>query len=780
MSTVQEAIDRRGGPWVLWVEIAGLGAAGGPYRFCTSPPAFAAGDDTWKPILRELPTEIPQDVDALGGVERAGVLTFTLVDREDFLTDLFRFDAPPIGELLQVLDRTTTQFIVRNGAFAAVDRVIYLDQEAMVITAVDAAGAPGQITVTRGALGTLATDHRIQTPIRGWVPKLHGREVTLHMAPYDADDISERLDLGDFVVRKVDHASGFTGWTLGCGSQILGLKRRIGEALQGHYRVTHLFGDRAMSLERVLTSRTLFSLDVWSGDAGKAYFLLNGTEYLIGRVTGTGGVGGQLIDQVIIERRGALGTQPLDLPGGVAGDGVRLQRPLVADTIDGLGAFRYIPTTAADQEDRADAAVVQSDHFVDIALCLLASSRRVEDELELTNYTAGKPNYSTLPVGFGAGIRADRIDWDEWLSLKARTPNWRFPGFVLKEPGQLGDIVTKHFLRPLGLFLVTHLGKLRPVLPRLPFEGQAATAIGVSEILAPPQPARPALLTGGYDVSVQKKAVLLKPRDASGTEVKILLTTGDFGGELGDDDETGPEDVLEIDLPGVRTNQGGVTAFFEELAARRLYRLARPPPAFEVNVSLALKDLALGELGELSFPALPDPKTGVRGLAANMTVIAKALDLDLQNPGFKLRLLGYGGSVAVGLIAPAAVVSAYTDGTNTVTCEANRFTSPDGDLLELPTTEAEQFKAGMLVKLIDFDGTDAHVSTQVVQADGAGGAVVLDAGKFGIADPTDLIMVLADYAAARTEDQDTFVAFADRTNRTVGASSREPWSHGEQ
>jgi hypothetical protein len=113
-----------------------------------------------------------------------------------------------------------------------------------------------------------------------------------------------------------------------------------------------------------------------------------------------------------------------------------------------------------------------------------------------------------------------------------------------------------------------------------------------------------------------------------------------------------------------------------------------------------------------------------------------------------------------------------------VTISADRYTATDGDVLGLPVTDAELFRAGMVVKLVDASGVDAHVTTQTVVADGAAGAVQLDGG-FGVS-PIGLYMVLEDYDAARTEDQDTYVAFSDRNTRTVGASNRAPWAHGEQ
>jgi hypothetical protein len=767
VTTVQEALDRRRGRWVLWVEIAGLGIANGIYKWSTGVPDYAAGDPTWLPVLEGVPRELTEDVDRDGGIVNAGVLSFTLVDRDDVVSDLLRFDADPVGELLQAgIDDTDASFIVRNGTPFAVDDVIHLDHEAMIVTAVTP-GTPGSLTVTRGELGTEAQAHAQFTAIRGWVPKLHGRVVTFYLAPADAASYADKLELGEYSVAKVGWTVDWTGWRISCASTVLALKRRVGDGLQESYRAIVAFDDgRTFSLEAVGHTRRNFERNVWGI---RDYYLLNGRELVLA-------AGYVHANQIVIEQRGLAGTQQVDLQQAMADGGFTVHRPLVANTDDGVGAFRYIPTTAADQEDRDDPAVVQSDHWVDIALCLMTSSRRAEDGLELVNYESGFPNWSTLPVGMGAGIKAARIDFAAWLVLRYRTPNWRFPRLWLTEPTQLGKLLVEQFLRALGVFLVSVNGKIRPVLPQLPYSGLGAFAFDHGNLLAEPRPLARPLISGGFDESGSRKAVVLKPRNAAGEPVTIVIAAPD----LGQDDEPTSEDVLEIDLPGVSTGQAGVTAFLEELAIRRLWRTARPPPALDVQVDLEALGVTLGNLVGVTFDAAPNPQLGGRGWDnVTMTVVGRALDLDLQAPGLRFQLLGYGGRLEVGRVAPSAKITGWNAGTSTATVAANRYTDPDGAILGLPVSDAEAFLAGAVVKVIDEDGTDAHSSTQLVTADGASNQIVLD-GNWGVTDPTGLIIVLADYDAARTEEQVRYAAYADGTNKTVGASSRKAWAYGEQ
>lgn len=778
MATFDQAIARRHGPWCVVVRIASVGDGSGLWSFCNGIPAYAAGDPSWLPLLESIPREIPEEVDPYGGVTDAGVLDFTIVDTANVLTSALRFEADPVTDILADLDHASLSFFVRSTAGIVVGEPIHVGLEAMIV---DSAGV-GTITVQRGALGTDPAAHRLFSPVRRWTPRLKGREVSLYLVPQDADSAAEEVLINTFLIKRVEWPT-WGSWRFTCASQLLQLKRRIGDALQGHWELLSVSGTH-WALERVGTDDGLHDLSVWTGDGGRGYFLVDDQEIVIASANGAvSGVGqnGIYIESLEVEQRARLGTHRVDFDdvlnglGNVVGKRPVVRRILAADTLEGLGAFRFIPTSAADQEDRDDPAVVQSDHVVDIMLCCFTSSRRPEDELELLNYTPGFPNWSTLPIGIGAGIRAPRINFASFLEVKARAPDFRLPGFNLREPAALGETITTRILRPFGLYVTINDGQIQLVLPRLPFEGLSPPAITEGELLSEARPISPPLISGGYEEG-EKVAALITTRSASGEQVTTLITAAEvFGTLLAQDEEIGEDEVLRIDIPDRLTSGSGVDGQLEEIVARRLFRASRPLIALEGHVDLARHDIRLGGNAALTFSLLPNARTGQRGVSgALFSVLRRTLDLDLKRPGFRVGLLGYGGALPVGLIGPSALIDSWASDLATI---VQRYTDAEADVLSYPNTEGGQFVEEMVCKLIAPDGTDAHVTTQVITA--VSPTQLEFDGDFGVADPTGLIVVLADYAAARLEEQDRFVAFSDRANRTVGATTRPPWTHGE-
>ena len=792
MSSWTDYLNRKGGRLIWYVEIQGLGLGNpsGYYKFSTGVPRFAVGtpsSNQWKTVLKDLPDTIGDKVKPAGGIADPAAFKAVLIDKADWLlSNLFRLEADQTTELLTAITTAAiAQFQVRNANDLAVDDVIFIGHESMIITNISSL----TIDVTRGAFGTIPVQHGFNAAVRKWPRRLHDRALSLYVIPEDASSENDRRKIDDYRVHRVGFSDHWASWVFTSVSTVMQTKRRIGDNLQGHFRASAIFpGDPVtMTVEKIGISEHVDTLDVWNED--RIWMLLDDQEIVLAEPSGWPGSGRdpayERFNQVTLHERAQLGTQAVDLQAaGLDGrhTGTLLKPILVADTDSGYGSIRYHPNAGVgDPEDRADAEVKQSSHFVDIAMCFLTSSKTAGDALELVNYKANKPNWSLLPVGYGAGVPVDQIDVDSAIALKARTPDFFFPGFILKEPAELARTLNKQFFELLGVFLSIRNGKITFIMPRLPFEGEDAPTLDESSILGGKRNHSRAMVKGTFDASSEKRAILVNMIGPYGEPVQLLVTAGDFADAFGGDAGLPTnDDAIVIDAPGIRADQFGVQAFIEEIAARRLFRNLKPPMLLDVDADLDQDSNASGQLVKVTFFGAPDLKTGTRGWTdVIMTILGRKLRVKTEPPGYVLRLMGWGPSVKVGRISPAVYVSSWEDANaNEATSPANRYTDADGDALSLPTQDVAAFSVGMVCKLISHDGEDSGSQTETVVSIDTGNNRIEFSGDFGVGDPTGDVVVLADYTDARTEERAIYTAWGDGdANSLAGAAT--PWAYGE-
>lgn len=793
MVTREQSKLRRRGSWCIGVRIESLGTVDGPYTFhAGDAPTYATGDPLWMPLLMNLPDTLSSRVSARGGMRDAGAFNFALFDEDDFLTQLFRWHAPQRTQLWDKCDANDVVIKTRQSVF--VDQLIHVERETMIVSAVNLAASPPEATVTRGALGTEPAAHEYRAAVRLYPPRLERRHVELFMVASDADDDDQRIVLDQFIIRKCKPATSWCGYDFECASFALGLKRTIGDIASGFYRVTHMIRGQTMSLARVGIDRSLWAgvdgamgktINPWPGE--NSYYLLDDRELIIGAGSELGGV-----DQIRIIQRGRLGTSLIDLitDGVYAGSSGPSVRPvLVASKIDGLSSFRRSPTGATSRADPNDWE--QDTHFTTLMLCLFTSSRHPDDGLELVNFAGGYANYSSLAPGWGAGVHHSKINFRSFERVRLRTPDWLFDGLIISKPEKLWELIQKHFLEPLGAFITLDRDqKITLVLPRAPYEGLNLAGFDLSTILAERQGSgvyRPSI-SADVDPGATIRGVAFKLRGPNGEPVTNFIPAADLGTDSVGSRVTAGEgdDILEISLTSVVTDQAGFTPFLEELALRLLSRIQDPPTSITLQADLEVYDHEPGSLASVLWPLGPDHVTGGRGWEDVAIVAERSISLSaIQNRtpfGPDFALFRYGSSRKGGLIAPSAIITAWDPMTNTATIAVNRYTDVDAGADELPDDDLESFLAQassseMKLILLEQDGELASPTGPVgrfqeVIASALPDEMTFDGDWDGTA-AVGLVITLADYDDARPADRITFVAYADEETRTISDGVEE-------
>lgn len=805
MVTRADAIARRGGAWVPYVRIESLGGYKSlgvlkQYTFCSvAPPAYAATDPTWLPYLGELPTTLGERVNPLGGVKDVGQFTFSLEDRGGFLTDLLRWDEAAVARLSGnfAVGSTTMSypFGTQYGIFGTYP-IVYIGTEAVEVLSSTSLSA----IVNRGVLGTQAAPHFTNDPFKIHPPRLERRVVSLGIVPYDAGGPSDELELEQFVIDKVGFSDDWTAYTFECSTRLAILLRTVGAASAGSYQIFSIIQGQILILRAILHPASTLG-GVWPDrNTGVGledrYFLIDEKEFITANsrpIPGENIPNSATHSHVQITDRARLGTAQVKLDSTAVQNALSVTTPLVADRSDGIGSFRYSPAPTP-STSRASGTWTQSDHFVDIMLCLMLSSATEDDQLELVNYSAGLPNHSCLEVGWGAGIQAARVNVQTFLDVKDRTPDWRFPAFILDASQNLADVINAHFLVPLGCFLTTKSGLLTLTLPRLSYTGQVVSGLDSTNILREKiaQGVYGPRIKAGYDPTNQAKAILLTMTAPNGDTAERLITGSDFAGQYAQYNPAQDQNALiKIAVPGVRADQAGTAALLEQIAMARLLRAFYPPRLTEVYADLATYGIGLGDVIQVTNPIVPNPVTGVRGVVSLGFVVERSTNLDVESddPGFKIVMLEYGPFLAVGCIAPAGEVTAYSWAGGalgpTLTITRNRYTeaSAGGGL---PTTDADAFRVGMRVRLVNRDGTLASPSSGAGQTQtitlitSSTQAIRLDGDFNGMGSSiVGHILELADYDQALAQDQLYYSAEADASNMTVGSGTRAPWLWGE-
>lgn len=758
------AAARRGQRWTYVVRIEGIGDEGGQYSWSATIPDFASTNAQWHDTLAELPDPTAERAPFLGGMPEAGTVQVKIVDTDDHVTAALRTERGPSTFLDGAITSTGTTIVVADGsALPSADFVIWLGSEAIRI---DTRSGDTLTVDTRGYLDTSASAHDDRASVYESTPFLRTRRMSVYLAATDAssDAVATEYLLGTYRIDRIALDPRQLGvWVLSGASEMKELSRLVCGSPPGACRVTTFESDGSLHWEPINASRGVSSFQ-WQIALASGFWPDTRVYYRVG------GADGEVIEcatdaairSPIVRRRARLNTKQ-----GAINPGDTLFPVATADLDYGWIRWSPGPTPST---SRGSGTWYTSNHAVDWMLCVLTSSAHEDDELELLNDSSAG-NWSVLPVGYGVGFPADRIDFDSFLAVKSRFPNALFPGVTIADTdGTFAEWATKHFLKPMGWFLAIVDGLLTLVAPRLLLADETSEAtIDTDAIVSVNAVSLATELVAGV--------ITYRFKGLRGAPATQTIRATDFIGLFGSRSQyTIEDDAIEIEVPGVSADQAGLNSFLLSIAQRRLLRALRAPWKIAVTVDASFHALYRGAVVELTHPDLPNLEDGTRGWAAVKCQVTHMTPVHIEpNVGavMELELIAF-PSLAIGRIAPSAWITSRT-GTGPWACtvRANRYTAPTADDYEaLPDVDAEAFTATDKVKTILSTGAESVTGLTV---DSVSGNVITVSGAS--APSVGEIIVFADYADATTAQRGAYAAWADGKNEI--ATGVPGWPYGE-
>jgi hypothetical protein len=652
--------------------------------------------------------------------------------------------------------------------------MIYVGNEALAVTALPGGSA---LTVERAQLDTEAVPHASGTPVYAHLPYVHSRRVRLRIVNADAGSSLDEYEIG---VWRVDYR--------GLSDDLNAVVLRGQTELRWLGRLTH---------RRPIESYELLSWreSDWQGRLRVAlpsqYDLTASGKSFGGRHlwlnTDTRELFSAANAQTIVGQRALYDSVRKPMEAGHT-----VLRVFGADPDDDpdypTSYFRWSPG-ASPSSSRTSGTWIRSCHWIDIILNLAVSSAHASDGLELANRDTDYGAWDCLPVGVGIGLPHSMIDWDAALDVRSRTPDYLFPNFWIGEESvPFGELITDHFLRPIGAYLSTSSGRARIILPRVPLQGDGVVELGAADILAHP------IGTGlfEHDITIRQDmsdvrsslSLIVGPR-----EDRISLIASDYGSTFGQVGYYAVDDrPEEIKMPSARVGRSGRLPFLEARAMGRLLRRWRPLYRISLGVGAEHYARQIGQGIEIDHEQLPDHVQGVRGgsaIPAELTQISYQLNAE-RGYVHRWEALTYGPWMRAGRIAPSARIEsvALVGGQYQITVSANRYTASDA-WANLPGSDAEAFAVGDVLLLYSRAGAllcaspgDLAVVRQIgsntltVSTD-FGGAL----GLGGASQGSILRYIGAD--DSRSAQTDVYVHWADTTNRDVGTDGSDAWRYGE-
>lgn len=788
--------------WVPIIQIAGVGMglsngalaaanSDGRIRFCTFHPALFVSETSalWRALLTEMPSSLSERADPLGGSQELGALSFSLLDADNYLTGLLRTERGPLTSLTVAVTSSTTAWTVGTTTGISQYDAIWIGDEAVRVASVDSGTT---LTVVRGYLGTTARSHDAGDRVFQSTPILESREVTYSLIPQSATSWSDAREIGTFVIDGISWNASTNIWTFSARSQLRYLGRVVPYRPQamtiGLQPVLDARGNRIGDGDWVLNygagsqgAQANTDLREWTGtEADNDHlFYVQVEDEVISLAAASSYVNAGLRPL----RRSVTGGPEVTIePGAVA------RRVFVARAGVGAdaGSFRFSPGPTP-ATSRSSGTWTRTAHWIDLLLILMLSSHDEDDGLELTNYLGSgtdfaRSNFASLPTGYGLGMPAAEVDFDAFFALKQRTINYTLPNFTFGakvEP--FGRLIEREFLKPMGAFLSVSSGEARIVLPRMPLASSSTISLGSADLLS--------RMVGG---GLHEPRLSLQRRAASTSQVVYELgPTAEafpvdhgqyrdtFGGR-GAFGDTG--DPVRIPVPGADPAQPGI---WQERAIARLFRAHRPQ--FVVKGDFAPANAygwAVGDLASLTLDALPNMRDATRGWSEfQLQLLERSVEVDgaagrtAAGVYLAVQAQAYGPEARAGRICPTAYVSSSAG--NVATCTANRYTEADA-ADGLPTTDVGAFSVGDICRIVDASGVInvAAGTAEVVTVTEGSNTIEFDSdfnGELGVG----AIIVYAGSADSVAAQLNGYAYWADRTNQTIGATTRAPWPYGE-
>lgn len=752
-----------------WLSGANLSATDGTGRTCFTidVPEYAdASLAIWRDLLAEpYPEQLSERGATNGGVGEMGDLTISLLDLDDYVGGQMAVDALAVTTISADISVTALTFDVDSATGIDDTTVIFLGGEAMRVTNV----ASTTLTVSRGYLGTVAGTHKQGDRVYLNTPFIEGRRAELYRVPVDATSQAEETKIGEYVLDDgprwvLEDTTDMSGkWHFGARTQWNIHRLAPIRAQQAEITALYSGGSNGIALDPT-GNETLASWVLWKGAQAETqgFYMMIDEELVSARAS-------SVATGVVLDRRRIFNTPEANIEYGMLAT-----RVFVAE-IDGPCSFRKSEDPAS--TSRSGANWTKTAGWLDLIAIIATSSADVNDNLQLVNFPSGGTNYSSLPPGYGIGTPHTDIDWDSFAEARQRTAEITFPFFIYGHQSDVtfGELINEEFLKPVGAHLSVVGGTVRIVIPRVSIKGESTVTIGPADILSRqvrPQVYAPRInkLELGAGLHASSVAYEVGPQ-----KKRITFNSASYGDTFG---QRGfyQNDDRPVTIK-VRSGDPSQELIYGQRAEAILQRRHRPQISIGLEAHLDKSVLKIGEFARINLEGLPNLATGGRGWTSfDAQVREKEEFLEKeQGAGVRLDMVGYSNALNVGRIAPAGWVTA-NNGADQVTLTANRTTQSDA-AGGLPTTDAQAFTVGDVVKLVNLDGTEVSADTETV--DGISGNDITLSGNFAGNITNSVWLIYVDADNATTPQNENFAFFADKANQTIGTGSDAPRVYGE-
>ena len=697
------------GRYLHAIKVEGLGdpsattATDKRYRICygrglLDDPSTADPDTLLLDGLLMWPSELSADVDFRDGRSTLSSQSFTLRATDTTRPLFYRLRHTVSARLIDEMTATQTTIDVDT---ASLDGAYTLERERVVIDGSSQSTITGgyRYDVTRGALGTLALPHGVETTddkeLYQTLHTLSGRLVQLVRTPLDASNAyTEEVVLWTGILREV--STGDTGLTLNLTvDSLLGLvedQRILVDRFQGELSSAVLDPQRPR-LDRlnlsIVADRAPAAGSGVSSDPVQALFMV--AEDFVARGT-----------YETVDRGAALQVTVL------ADSQVFAGKPLPDD----LGVYTKVPcrevfTTRGDAPSNVDLGSATdntlplSSHPGKLILQLLTST--------LNGDAAGSNgSYDTGIHALAGRIPASLVDADgivQWGDEIGVT----FPALYLgvEEGGRgLGEVIRELLTPLLSALVATRDGKLTVVRLKDAAEYNSTTALTQSQV-------RAAQVTHTRNLTDAIDRVSLQYNDEPGLDPDIINATDTIKYKR---QPPGESSSMALRLPGVRRRD-----IATQVVQAIIQRFHDPIPVLFVEV-LPTVTLELGDIVRVTHDKLP-AGDGTRGRSsAAMCVISRREAFSGPAGGMGDHVFVYGLlDVSLihprdGWIAPSGVVQASPSPTTTV------FSIGDNDFTENGsgplTKDIQGFAVSDYIDIMDEFGTAQDTGLKILAISG--------------------------------------------------------------
>ena len=628
--TFATEITKRNRKPIFLLTIEGIGYFDSPTakikKWCTKTPAYVSSNaeklNVYRPMLAGI-SSFGEELDLQKLVSSVDGLSFDISRRGNEFDSFLLGHKKHVTRLSSaVANATTTAISFHSITWRDTGSPIYIGQECVVFD--------GSAYI-RGAYGTVPSAHNVDDPVFEGISYLKNRIITLYIV-YDHDGItsSDETQVWQGFVDNVSLSSDKTSYHFSCVGYSSAIRNRSIFSGYSNFDVSFLtFGKKNFTNTGDDTGNDIF-LEIGGKEAlyytngapatlsfGSSRFLKTSKGEVIHLIYTTITGSSKFISGRVYDR-GLFGTQKYN--------------DYLDDNTDSVKAVEIFPTDpsfatqfriqarGAETTSVSTGTWTISSHPIDILLNFMCSSPSVSSVLADgtsftagSNYTSGKGNYSSLPVGMGVGVLASKIDFDSFFYVKNLViPNIRMDGFIFSSDSRENflDWASREILQPLGLYVTMSLsGKIQII--KIEHYNRLLSystidrddTISVSQNLSSEDPITEIV----FEMST--------PEIFSGKTIKEIYKRDDILSLYPYKETEGfRQNKKHFKVLGIRSDNKS-NLFFEDLAISHFQMSNQALPILEIETDISLTNtFSIGDYFNFTDNEIINPSTGVAGV----------------------------------------------------------------------------------------------------------------------------------------------------------------------